>query len=527
MQPLMFLISRAFKNYIKELVKKPLVLVLYILIAASVVMMVAFSFFAPHIRNARGSGEMFGAITTAALLVFMYFGIKQGIDRGSSFFRLADVNFVFTAPISPKKVLVYGFIKQLLTTFFVILFLTFQLPNLQMNFPIKDNGAAIIYVSVFVLFFSMQLIGMLVYSIASKSNKLRSGFEKALNGCILVLVAGLLFFILQTKDVLKAAVLMLNNQYISYIPFLGWFKVILDAAVKGIDTLFIIDFILVLLSLLAMAFAVYKLKTDYYEDVLAATEKKEELLKLKKEGKTNINFSNLKARKINYTYKSKGAAAIFHRQLLEYRKGGFFFINKSSIIIIAIGIASKYFFSHGQATPDQHLKYILLFTIYLLFFFSIQGKWVQELNKPYIYLIPSGSAVKVFYATLADIIKYSIDGILLFAAAGFMFKAHMSTVLLCALTYATYGAIYTYGDVVFQRFLGKVHSKNLALFLKMILILFIVIPGLILSVIISVVFGDKDIYQYYSYFVVLAYNIAACLIILFISKGVFEHLEMN
>ena len=173
MQPLFFILRKSFINSLKELRKKPLTLIVYILATVFAVLMIILAFIMPSNLLRRGSVDTFGAFVSAVLLVFVYFGIKQGISSGSSFFRLADVNLVFTAPISPKKVLVYGFIQQLLLTLFTMLFMTLQIPNLKNNFPITNYGIPIIYLSIFFLFFAMQLIGMLIYSIAAKSQKVR------------------------------------------------------------------------------------------------------------------------------------------------------------------------------------------------------------------------------------------------------------------------------------------------------------------------------------------------------------------
>ena len=127
---------------------------------------------------------------------------------------------------------------------------------------------------------------------------------------------------------------------------------------------------------------------------------------------------------------------------------------------------------------------ILYFSIYVLFFFTIQGKWGQELSKPFIYLIPYSSISKLFYATLADLIKYTIDGLVLFIACVIIFKSSAVIVILCAAAYASFGAIYTYGDVLSRRVLGSIHSKNLGIFIKMGITFLVVLPGIIASIIV-------------------------------------------
>lgn len=521
MNPLFFILRKYLKNQIKELRKKPLVLAAYIIAAISFVFMLAVSFIMPSSLLRRGSADLFGAIITAVLLIFIYFSIKQGINTGSSFFTVADVNLVFTAPISPKKVLVYGFIQQLIVTFFIILFVSFQIPNLKNNFPITGIGILIIYIAIFILVFIMQLISMLIYSFSSKSKRIRKNLERSFNALIGLFILGLLLVILQEKDFAKASIIYLNSPVFEYIPFISWIKVIMMSAVEGISPVFYLDVILVLLTAVILILVIYKQKTDYYENVLAATELKDQLKKAKKEGKANAKLLAGKVRKVQFKFNRTGAGAVFQRHMLEYRKSGLFLLNKFSLIIIAIGLASKYFF------PYSSMKTVLYFTIYMLFFFTIQGKWVQELNKPFIYLIPASSASKVFFATVSENLKNGMDGLLLFAAAGYMFKSDFATIILSALSYISFGAVYVYGDVLSRKLFGETHSKNLEVFIKMFLILFVLTPGIVISIIIGLTFKNSALGEYGSYIVLIGYNAAASSIILFMTKGIFEKMEMR
>ena len=217
----------------------------------------------------------------------------------------------------------------------------------------------------------------------------------------------------------------------------------------------------------------------------------------------------------------RGASAIFYRHLLEYKKSGIPFIDKLTFIMLGAGVISRYIF------PGASMNTIMYFTIYMLFLFSFQGKWGQELSKPFIYLIPYSSMSKLFYATLADLIKYTIDGLVLFTLAGIIFKSGVTIAILCALTYASFGAIYTYGDVLSRRMLGATHSKNLEIFMKMGITFLIVLPGIITFVILSLTSGGNSPMLYISYIVVICYNILASFLIMLLSRGIFGVLELN
>lgn len=521
MNPLFYILKRTFINYVKELKKKPVSLFLYLFLILMLIFVITISILVPANRISTGSPETYGAIVTAVLLMVFYFGVKQGMTSGSSFFRLADVNLVFTAPISPTKVLIYGFIKQLYTTFFLIFFFLFQVPNLRNFLPITGEGIIIIFAATFFLVFTMSVMGLLAYSITSRSASARIWGDRIINALSFILGLTLLYKLLVYKDLSKAALEVLNSKFFIYVPFLGWLKGILLAAVYGININFFINTLLCFLVLALMIYAIHIINTDYYEDVLAATERKEELIKMKKEGKGNLRFSNKKVRKLKEVKFGKGPSAIFYRQLLEYRKSGIPFIDKITFVMVGIGIGSSYIFHNDS------INFILYFSVYILFFFSLQGKWSQELSKHYIYLIPSSSAIKLFYATLADAVKNVIDGLILFIITGFMTKSNPLTVILCVITYVSFGTIYTFGDVLSRRLLGETHSKNLQVFVRMFLTLFIIAPGIVISIIFQFVLRDSGMLQNISYLILLGWNLTASFIILLLSMGIFETLEMR
>lgn len=520
MKPLFYILRKSLKNTVKQLVKKPLVLVFYILIAVSFIVMIISTLFLPPNITGRGSIETYGAIISGILLLVLYFGIKQGVSSGGSFFRTADVNFVFTTPISPRKVLVYGFLKQLSTTLFTILFLSFQIPNIRNNFPLKSYGIPIILLGAFMLVFSMPIIGMLIYSITSVSKRARMNVERVLNALVMLLCAGFMLTLLKTKDIWKAALSFFNSSSFYYIPFIGWLKAVFMPAVEGIDSRFYLNTGFVVAAIAIMIYVIYKLKTDYYEDVLAATERREEMIKAKKEGKSSIRLSNMKLRKAHQEYRGRGARALFYRHMLEYKKAGHFFIDRNTFVIAAVGVASSFFF------PKADINTVLFFSIYLLFFFAIQGKWSQELGKPYIYLIPDSSLRKVFYATLPEVIKNLVDGIVLFGVVGFILKSDMLAIVLCGVVYMTFGVAYIYGDILSRRLFGSVHSKNLKMFTKMFLVFFLILPGIVLFVVLNVILKDVMFINYISFIVLIIYNVLASLMIMFFCKGIFEQLEL-
>lgn len=521
MKHLFYILRKSFKNTVKETLKKPWILILYILFFGGFVLVFIASLLMPSNTLAKGSAEMYKAIATGVLLVVIYFAITRGMDKGSSFFRLADVNLVFAAPISPKKVLIYGFINQMILSFFLVIFLSFQVPNLKANFPVSQSGILIIYMVILLLLFILPLTGVLLYSVTSRSVQKRTWMERIIYGLLLAAGAGLLYFLLQERDILKAAIRYLNMDFWSYIPFIGWAREMLFAAVDGMQSGFWLNLAFLLIGTGILIAILYVTNTDYYEDVLSATEKKEELMRMKREGKSIDTTSLGKIKAISRGNTGRGMNAIFYRHLLEYRKSGYFFVNKNTLFIVGFGLASKFIFKGADFST------VLYFSIYMLFFTVMQGKWAQELLKPYIYLLPGSSMKKIIYATLSDIVKNAVDGTILFLCAGIMFKANPVLILLSIVAYVSYAAIYLYGDVLSRRMLGAVHSKVLAVFVKMFITLLVLIPGLVSFITLQILSGGNLLIKIYAYLVLVVYNLGVSLVILLASRNIFDNMEMS
>ncbi|NLO39003.1 MAG: ABC transporter permease, partial [Ruminiclostridium sp.] len=117
MSALLYIIRKQLKNVIRGLTQKPLALIGYILIGMLMLFSLVMVLIMPSGAVRHGDNQVFSAIFTGLIVIALYFSLKQGIEKGSSYFRYSDVNLVFTAPFKPSKVLLYGFIKHMGTSF--------------------------------------------------------------------------------------------------------------------------------------------------------------------------------------------------------------------------------------------------------------------------------------------------------------------------------------------------------------------------------------------------------------------------
>ena len=118
MSALCYLSRKQIKNFIKELAHNPGKLVLYIILIAGISVSVFSRFFSPEdeaLNFVADISFLHGGYIGAMLLIALPI-LLRGLKSGATFFRMSDVHFLFIAPISPKLILFYGLIKQLMAS---------------------------------------------------------------------------------------------------------------------------------------------------------------------------------------------------------------------------------------------------------------------------------------------------------------------------------------------------------------------------------------------------------------------------
>ena len=116
--------------------------------------------------------------------------------------------------------------------------------------------------------------------------------------------------------------------------------------------------------------------------------------------------------------------------------------------------------------------------LYILLFTNSAGEWGRELAKPYLYLVPAGPFAKLLWASLTSLIKPLVDGVVIFLGVGIAAGARPFTTVMCMLLYASFGALFTAANILSQRLFGKAGNQGLLLFLYVLMLMILVLPGL-------------------------------------------------
>jgi hypothetical protein len=516
MKPLIYIIKKSVKNSLLGLIRKPAKLIFYIVVFGVFCLMIFLS------GNKSKQQEildpaLYNTIVGVVILLFTAPDLYSSINNGATFFRGADINLVFTSPTSPQKILVYGFIKQIYSSFLAVFFILFQAPTLYRFNNIKPYGVIVAVFGLLLMLIFNSTLKILLYSIASKSDRTKVLIKRIFKimGAFIIIVFFIELYI--SNSPAKAIVSLLNNPIISYIPVYGWVRAIIMSSMTGINTMFFVYVALIIASGVLCGYIIQSFELDYYEDVLASTELKETVISASRRGEKIFRQTGKKprVRKVQYTKKGKLASAIFWRQILEYKKTGFGFINIGSVLYGVIAITS------GLYSPFKDMRVILGGMIYFQLIFSFTSKWQKDLSNQYIYMLPDHAFKKVIYATIVDNLKNLIDGTIVFVITGILFKSSILLIILNIIAFVSIGSLFIYGGILTRRILGSGNNIIFKSLIRIAILILIIAPGLVLLTGLYNFVG-----MFISYLIFIAYNILFSSLIIFLGKGVFENIEL-
>lgn len=481
MKGLSYLLITSFKNRLLLLKRKPALAILYGVIFISIILMVvvfhgdSVSIKAADYKDIR---ILYGIITLVGMLYVVIFS-STGLSTGSTLFNMADVGLLFVSPISSRKILIYGLLKQMASTIFSALFILYQIFNLRKTFGIDSKGILYLFIIYTITLFFCQLLSIAIY-IYSNGNPVRKNIVRVIfYGIIAIIVVSV--FVLQKihgGTLLENGLKLVDNKLFQSVPVIGWGVMFFRAGIEGDILSFTVSLLLYILSSVVIISLFTSGNADYYEDVIYSTEVTYNRLQDAKNGKKAFARNVKVKEKATGIKKGIGSSTIFYKHLLEMkRESRFLFINSYTVIAsIGAGIASKYISSAAAG------YIILAILIYMQFFMTMLGKLSIELKRPYIYMIPQKSLYKVIAASLTTILKNLVDGIILFTVVCIITKTNPLLNLFLALAYSCAGLFFVSFQLLAQRLFGGQPNKIISLTIGLVLFFVLLSPGIGFSI---------------------------------------------
>ncbi len=479
MKALGYLLLTTLKNRVLSIRKKPAYLILYGCIVAGIIAMIIISALSDEeVQTVKSYGDIriLYAILTGISILFLFSFVSTGLSTGSTLFSMADVGLLFVAPISSRKILLYGLIKQMATTFLSAVFILYQVGTIKNSFGLGVGTIFNLFFIYAIIIFFCQLLSIGIYIFSSGRPERKRLVKLIFYGLFAVTaLAVYLQYIRNGGTILEAVLNLMNYKPFHFMPVMGWAVMFISASVEGNVLYVVIALLLFFLSSIVIISLFTSGDADYYEDVLNSTEVAYNKLQDVKDGKKVTVIKKVKIKEEQTGLQGgKGYSAIFYKHLLEKKRTGrFVFLDTYSIL--AAGSAG---FACYLINSEFSVYIVLGILVYIQFFITILGKLSEELTKPYIYMIPEKSIKKVIAASMTTLIKPCFDAIIIFTFVCIFSKTSPLLNLFLALAYASSGAIFVSYTLLCQRIFGGQPNKFISAMLGLTLFMAVMAPGI-------------------------------------------------
>lgn len=529
MKALTFLLKRTIINYFLNLKKKPQKIIGPVFIVFWFVMM----FIQSGSRNSSASKmgfETFVTIFIAIISLLFLFSLYSGTKKIDSLFTLGDVNFIFTSPIKPQTVLVYGLLKKVALELLTSIYILYQVPNTMRNLHVPViNQIVMLLVFVLFQFIFSNVLKLFIFALNTKYPKLGSIIRTIIKAMGIGAVVGVVYLFLRGNilgSLSEIANTVVYSKWFGHIPVIGWLREIIVQVIKGMNlSLVFFVAIYILLSIL-MLYITYNIKLDYYEDMLSGAETYTASKNTKMTKEASVNVANnpfhkpirKRLMKLGNAY---GAKVLFFKHINEYVKRSFvFFINTFSIALFVLSIVL------GLFVKGLDIKVLLLIACGMLFFTAGMGsKIYNEIYHYFIFLLPDSPHRKLFYGMAASLVKAGSDALLLFVPFGILAKISIFEVILAIISYMllagmlSYSGLFAFRIADFFGFDSLIGMGLLFMFFQMLL----AVPLVILVSITTI--GFKALAGYTVFLSIALYSIGMGVIFSFGNAGMFDNTE--
>ena len=472
MKAIAYLMGTTLKNALLELKKKPSRLILLLVMAALLGMMVFQGQASAPDLELRQDPAQLSAILLGLYLFLMVSVSRQGLSSGATFYTMADVNLLFQTPISPRRILIYGLVRQMGTSMLVGIFLLFQYSNVNRFYGVTMGGLILILLSYGMTVFCAQLTAMTVYTLTAgreRGKQIASVILYALPAVILAWV-GLAAFRNLGNDPLSAAIAAADAPFMKAMPVVGWMQLASGAGMgRGLWQLGL-GFLLAVVYCVVLIQVILHVSADFYEDVLQATEVSFQQLAAKKEGRVDMTPAKVKVGRTGLKG-GQGASVFFYKHQLEDRRASIFLLDRVSLLMAAVTVLMAFFFR------DAGIVAVVAMGAYLQLFSTMTGRWLRELALPYIYLVPESAFRRLLALCGQQMLRVAVDSLLVMIPAGLILGASPMEIAAGVLARAGFGPLYMGGNILCQRVLGGLASRALSFVFYFMILMVLLLPS--------------------------------------------------
>lgn len=473
MKGLIYLYERTVINSIKRALKRP-VTYIWLVFAVFYLAMMVFGF-STMIQEANfGTPENIVAILSIIIFAMIPGNIISYSKRKGLLFRPSEVHFVFSAPVSPKMVLMFEGVKSFLGNI-VIGILIVVCGWMWFHIAIWQ---LLLYFLFFVVFESILEASIIIFCFGNEhfGEKFFKRLPIVMYLFMAVIAGTALYKLINGEPSFGLVSDYFAMPVIQLVPIVGWNVAVTRLIFLGADTINLIGTALYLVSVIGMFAFAWKMKCtgEYYEDAMKFADDYQKMRENQKKGVANIPWKKKGTlREATVEYKGVYAKAIYFRQMLEYKKNRTFIFGWNTLLCLGIGIAIAvvaYFNDFIEEFGPAKIFIIPAVVSYIMFIFSgYATKWSKELENPYTYLIPDSPLRKLWYSTKIEHIRAIIDGIFITVPGALFLGINPVMIILTVLLYICLNANRLYYNMLADALIGNLFGNVGRSLVKMLL----------------------------------------------------------
>ena len=521
--PLFYLLLHKLKNNIKSVAKSPAKLIYAIVMIGLLVLMAFTGGMGEHVStgSVRDMRELFLIVSLFYTMMFLLLA-NNGFNDGTSIFKMPDVNFLFAGPFTPRRVLFYGLVQQLGTSLLMAFFIFFQYSWLQSSYGIDMVGLIAILFGYALMAFMGQLVSMIIYATISGNELRRRVVKTIFYSLAAVLVAQIAFLgVRNSADILGAVPAAAESPIVRYFPVGGWIACSVVGIITGDLAMALPGIILTVLGIAGSVAAIVFMNPDFYEDVLGTTEKVHFAQAEAASGKVR-EWSPKKVKVgAGAIGKGFGADVFFYKHKLENRRSRALILDLPSMLFIMITIATA-FFMRGLG-----LVSVLAFSLYMQIFSVSLGRFIKELTKPFIYLVPESPVKKLFWSMRESLTGFALDAVITAVPVGLLLGTGIPEIIVFALARFSFSMLVLTSNLAGERIFGTVTSKMLILTFYFVTVLIMAAPGAALAIALGVTGNTILSLDFTVCLAIAAVNLPVSMLVLYLCRGILDYAEFR
>ncbi|RIW17254.1 hypothetical protein D0X99_05775 [Algoriphagus lacus] len=463
---------------------------------------------------------------TILALAFLVFQLYRATKNNVSFFKMADVNLLFTAPVKPENLLLYYMARSILPALGgSILFMIYGASQLADQFQLTFANAVFLILGFALFFFMIFPIRFLIYTLHTKYGVMEYirvgtvGLGIALG--LMVLIPGFM-----AEKFWQGMFSWIASPWFDLFPIVGWSRGILGYITHENLILAVCFIGLYGVTYFAVVKLVIQFAGYYYEDVLEATKTNEDKLE-KARGTQEITEDtySLNAKKqLALPDFGLGAKAFYWRNYVHSSRQDFhplfgvYSMGLAGLGIVFAGLSNFDWFSH------KVLYFYLLFMLGFYFLAGIGRANIGDLKKPWFILVPASWSAKFWNMIKLDLVQTLLFATVLIVPSVFLAHASLGLIPLflvgMVVSYLTGFAINLIPQIALEESWDRFLIKPIMIGG---IFLFGIIPALILSILVFA-FSDQFVWGLFAGVLMMSFVAA---ILIHVTLDVLKRLEFK